>query len=87
MTTMAFDTLQFAKKLIGAGVPQHQAEVQAEAIAELVQEKLATKTDLKELETNLKFDTANLKVELIRWVLGISAAQAAIIIACIKFIH
>ena len=87
MTTMAFDTLQFAKKLIDAGVPQKQAEVQAEAISEIVQEKLATKTDLKELENKLQLQMANLKSELIKWVLSVSVAQAAIIISCLKFIH
>ena len=87
MTTMAFDTLQFAKKLINAGVPQKQAEVQAEAISEIIQETLTTKTDLKQLETNLELKIANLKSELIKWVLGVSIAQAAIIISCLKFIH
>ena len=98
MTTMTFDTLQFAKKLINAGVPQKQAEVQAEAMSEIVEDKLATKTDLKALETAAKADLAaletsvelkiaNLKSELIKWVLGVSVAQAAIIISCLKFIH
>lgn len=91
MTIMAFDTLQFAKKLVDAGVPQKQAEVHAEAIAEIVQEKLATKSDLKHLEANLERSTelkiANSKNELIRWIFGTAFAQAAFVIACIKFIH
>lgn len=53
MTAVAFDTLAYANKLKQAGVPDRQAEVQAEAMAELVEERLATKRDLSELEERL----------------------------------
>ena len=53
MTAVAFDTLAYANKLKQAGVPDRQAEVQAEALAELVEERLATKRDLSELEERL----------------------------------
>lgn len=91
MTTLVFDTLQFAKKLKEAGVPEKQAEIQAEAMAEIVEEKLASKHDVKQLELSIKAEfnlkIAELKSELIKWVLGISVAQAAIIISCLKLIH
>ena len=54
------------KKLQAAGFTEAQAEVQAEAIAELVNEQLATKRDLKELETALKRDLAELETALKR---------------------
>lgn len=53
VTTIAFDTLAYANKLKQAGVPNRQAEVQAEAMAELVEERLATKRDLSELEERI----------------------------------
>ena len=53
MSAIAFDTLAYAKKLKAAGFTEQQAEVQAEAMAELVNEQLATKRDLKELEMRL----------------------------------
>ena len=34
MAAIAFDTLRYARKLIEAGVPEQQAEVQAETMAE-----------------------------------------------------
>ena len=34
MATLAFDTLQYARRLKSAGVPEQQAEVQAELMAE-----------------------------------------------------
>lgn len=52
-TALSFDTLQYSKKLIEAGFTEQQAEVQAEAIRGLIDEKLATKADLKLLEYSL----------------------------------
>ena len=54
MSMISFDTLKYTKTLIKAGVPQVQAEGQANALAELVEEQLATKQDLKELEYRLE---------------------------------
>ncbi len=61
MATVTFDTLKFANKLKSAGVPDKQAEAEAEAIAEVIQvnfKDLVTKEDLrhelKELE--MRFD-------------------------------
>ena len=53
MHALVFDTLAYAKRLKAAGFTQEQAEVQAEAIAELVEEQLATKRDLHELVIRL----------------------------------
>ena len=45
-----FDTLAYAKKLKAIGVPDEVAEVQAAWLAEIVEERLTTKRDLKESE-------------------------------------
>jgi hypothetical protein len=54
-----FDTLAYAKKLKEAGFSEQQAEIQAEALAEIVDERLVTKEHLdhalKELEYRLTF--------------------------------
>ncbi|OGT07491.1 MAG: hypothetical protein A2X78_00400 [Gammaproteobacteria bacterium GWE2_37_16] len=52
-SALIFDTLVFANKLKAAGVPDRQAEVQAEAMAEIVTENLATKQDLREMELRI----------------------------------
>jgi len=75
--SIALDTLEYANELKAAGFTDKQAEVQARALARIVDEKLATKQDLKELE-------ANLKADIIRWVAGMLVAQAAIIAALVK---
>jgi hypothetical protein len=53
MNTITFDTLRFAKRLTEAGMPERQAEVLAEEQAQLIDQNLATKRDLKELELRL----------------------------------
>ncbi len=50
---VAFDTLAYAKRLRSAGCPEQLAEVQAEALAAVVAETVATTLDLRELEYRL----------------------------------
>jgi len=70
-----FDTLAYAKKLKSAGFTEEQAEVQAEALADLIDEQLATKRDLKEME-----------LRLIVRLGGIQAASIAIIATLVKIL-
>lgn len=56
MSGISFDTHAFVKRLTQAGMPEQQAEVLAESQAQLIDEKLATKQDLKGLELRLKHD-------------------------------
>lgn len=104
MATITFDTHDFVKRLKGAGFSEEQAEVltdlqkatsqntleQARHDYEL--DDLATKRDIKELETNLKKDIeilrletkrdiAESKADLIRWVVGVGLLQITIIAA------
>ncbi len=64
MTSIAFDTHAFVKKLTAAGMPEAQAEVLARTQATLIDEKLATKQDLKELEDRLRRDMRELELRL-----------------------
>lgn len=50
---VAFDTLAYSRRLKQAGVPGEHAEAQADALAQVVGETLATKQDLRELEYRL----------------------------------
>ena len=65
-TALAFDTLQYAKKLREAGVPEQQAEVQAEALREIIDDKLATKADIRQLELEIKRSEESTKAEIKR---------------------
>ena len=84
---ITFDTLAYAKKLMAVGFTQQQAEVQAETFAEIIDEQLASKRDLKELEIALRRDIAETKTEIIKWVAGMLLAQAAIIATLVKLLH
>lgn len=53
MSAVTFDTLAYAKRLKAAGFSEQQAEALAEAQAELIDERLVTKQDLRELEYRL----------------------------------
>lgn len=56
MAVVAFDTHAYIKKLKAAGVPEEQAEVHAETIAQLIEGELATKRDIEELRQTMKRD-------------------------------
>lgn len=56
MDSIAFDTHSFVKELTDAGMPEQQAEVLARTHTMSIDEKLATKQDLRELELRLKHD-------------------------------
>lgn len=97
MPTLIFDTYDYIKKLRVVGVPEEQAAIHAETIAGLINEELATKHDIKELEAALKRDIkelelstkrdlAELKADLIKWVVAICGAQAALIVTLVKLI-
>ena len=83
---ITFDTLAYAKKLISVGVPTAQAEVQAEALIEIVDENLATKRDLKDMEMTLKLNIQEMKTEIIKWVAAMLVAQAAIVATLVKLL-
>ena len=68
MTTAAFDTHAYVKKLTEVGFTEPQAETLAQAQAELIDSQLASKRDLKEAEValtrDLREEEANLKRDL-----------------------
>jgi hypothetical protein len=79
MSTLAFDTHRFIKRLADAGMPEPQAEILAEEQAQLIGERLATKDDLERMELRLSN-------HLIKWVAGLLMAQAAVVAALVKLL-
>jgi hypothetical protein len=73
--TTAFDTLRWANRLKEVGVPDKQAERQAELIAETINIQLATKQDL-----------VDVKKDIIIWLGGIIVVVAGITIEILSFI-
>ena len=60
MTAVPFDTLKLARKLQESGFTQEQAAGAAEAMADALAEQVATRSDLRELASELKLWTAGL---------------------------
>ena len=52
-SSYTFDTLHYAKQLKEAGFTEKQAEIQVEALKSLIDEKLATKSDIQHLEREI----------------------------------
>ena len=81
MTTVAFDTLKFSKRLKEAGFSESQAEALAEAIKDAGGEaEIATKVDvadvkrdIKELELKIdaRFESLRGELILVKWMLGL----------------
>ena len=80
MATITFDTFKFVEKLEKAGLPREQAaaiaEAQKDAFAEAMDSQLATKSDLMGMENRL-----------IKWSIGLTLGQVAIIAALINYFN
>ncbi|MEI8055344.1 MAG: hypothetical protein WCH10_05040 [bacterium] len=60
----SFDTLKYANRLKAAGVPEKQAEVQAEMMAETIDDRIATKNDLELVKNDLELVKSELKLDI-----------------------
>jgi hypothetical protein len=85
MSAITFDTLKFTKTLEKAGVPVAQAEAIAEAFKDASGEaEVATKRDIEKLEGKL----AEMKFDLLKWIVGLALAQFGILIGILlKLAH
>ena len=86
MTSTTFDTLGYFEKLKAAGVPEAQAKVQTEALREIIEDKLATKKDLLDLESRLETKIRELEYRLVIRLGTMMAASIAIIAALVKLL-
>ena len=70
MSTITFDTHQFIKKLEASGTPTPQTEAIVEALQGAISDSaLTTKADLAEL-----------KYDLLKWIVGLALAQFGVLI-------
>lgn len=72
---MVFNSINYAKRLEQAGFTRQQAEVQANIMTEIVDEKIATKQDLRVLEYRITIRLG-----------GMLAAAVAVLAALITFV-
>ena len=82
MSAIAFDTLKYSKRLKEAGVPDKQAEAEAEALAEVLEvnlKDLATKEDLRR-------DLCELEQRMVIKLGGMMMASIAIVATLVKLL-
>lgn len=71
-----FDTLKYSKALEAVGISRDQAEAHIRIIAEIVEDEMATKQDIKELKDEM------LKLEY-RLVIKLGALVTAVVAAAV----
>jgi hypothetical protein len=73
MAAITFDTLKFANKLKSAGVPDKQAEAEAEALSEALEVNLKELVTKEYLDAKLQHELAPLRTDLvvIKWMIGL----------------
>ncbi|OBS54201.1 hypothetical protein A8B73_01860 [Methylosinus sp. 3S-1] len=72
--------LKFVEKLEAGGFTHARAKAAAEAFAEATSQELVTKSDLKEA-------LAELKVDMVRWLIVTQIALAGVLLAAFKFVR
>jgi hypothetical protein len=83
----SFDTLRYARRLREAGVPEAQAESQAEALNEFLGSGAATKADLDLVRTELGAELRQTRtglearINLLQWMLGFELALTVAVLA------
>lgn len=87
MSAVTFDTLKYVEALKVAGVPEPQAKAQSEALKEVLNTEVATKSDLTEMELKVEAKLEAMKYEIIKWNTATLLAATGIFAAIVKFWH
>jgi len=86
MTTMTFDSLGYFEKLKAAGFTEEQAKVQANAMREVIEERLATKADLIQLEERLRNEIRKMESEMQKLELRMTIKLGAMLAASVAIV-
>lgn len=73
-----FDTLKYSRILEAVGISREQAEAHIKIIAEIVEDDLATKQDLRELEYRLVIKLSAILGTIITIAIAVTAAVSKI---------
>ena len=96
MSSLAFDTHAAVKRLQGAGADEKLAEAVVATCGSMLNENVATKTDLVELRADLKSDIAQLSarvdsvadaIQTNRWISTIGFTVIAIVLTVSTFLR
>ncbi len=85
MATVTFDTLKFVRTLKAAGIPDKQAEAEAEAISEALEVNIKDLVTKEYLDVKFQQDLAPVRTDLavLKWMMGIFTPHyELLIVAC-----
>ncbi len=86
MSALSIDTLAAAQTLRKRGFTEDQATGVIEVLREMDASSLATKADIDRLDAKIETTAANLKVDIVRWLVVTQLALAGFIFAAVRFI-
>ncbi|OAI22626.1 hypothetical protein A1351_03795 [Methylosinus sp. R-45379] len=86
MTALTIDTLAIVQVLRKRGFSEEQAIGVVEAFREIDAGLLATKSDIREVEAKIETSSANLKVDIFRWLVVTQMALGGFLLAALKFL-
>ena len=86
MATLTFDTLDAMERLRSAGMPDAQAKAFVESLRAVELGDVASKGDLREVRDELKLEIANVKTDMVKWLLPVLLAQAGLIVTLVKLL-
>lgn len=86
MTAITFDSLGYFEKLKEAGFTEEQARVQANAMREIIEERLATKADLVQLEERLTNEIRKMESEMQKLELRMTLKLGAMLAASVAIV-
>ncbi len=82
MSTITFDTLKFSKRLREAGVPEKQAEAEAEALSEVLEVNLKDLVTKEDLQRELR----DLEQRMLIKLGGLMVVAVSIVAALVKLL-
>ena len=86
MTAITFDSLGYFERLKDAGFTEEQAKVQANALREIIEERLATKADLVQLEERLTNEIRKMESEMQKLELRMTLKLGAMLAASVAIV-
>ena len=86
MTAITFDSLGYFERLKAAGFTEEQAKVQANAMREIIEERLATKADLVQLEERLTNEIRKMESEMQKLELRMTLKLGAMLAASVAIV-
>lgn len=84
--SVIFDTHEFVKGAIDAGIAPPAAEFLARQASQALKTDLAIKADLHELEARLQAAIVTAKFDLMKWIIMALIAQGGLIVALVKLL-